>query len=644
MLSRSVIARFAISLFAALAILPLAHAADDADEIFAELREAAKKDNASKAAELANRLKDYAIPSYVEYFRLKPAIGTVSASEINSFLSRYAGSAIADRLRNDWLLELGRKRNWLAFDRQYPQFVLKDDLQLKCYALMSAATKGQNVADEARELLTMPKKYGEGCEALVVALAKNKQFSADDVWAQIRLAGEAGKGSLAENLASAVNAPEKQIARSVDLPLLTLARGPQSSRATHETFIIALGRLARKNHEQAAEFVLKHAVEKLSTQEQALAWAHIALPAAMNLAPEAINYWRKSEGAPLSIEGHEWKVRTALRTGDWKMVKESIQAMPPSLQKDPAWVYWLGRALVAEGYKSEANRLFQSISDYYHFYGQLALEELGHKITVPPPPSPATAEEIAPMAANQGFARALKLLDMDMRIEGLREWNWELRRMSEREMLAAAEFARQNNVLDRMVYSSERTKNEVDFSQRFPSPHRNLMAAATQQLGLDMAWTYGLIRQESRFVKNAKSSAGASGLMQLMPATARYVAKKIGMNDFSQANVNDPKTNIALGTNYLKMVLNDLDGSQAMATAAYNAGPKRPRSWRSTLPRAVEGAIFAETIPFTETRGYVKNVMSNASYYAAMFENRQQSLKARLGTVSPQTYVATALP
>jgi soluble lytic murein transglycosylase len=160
---------------------------------------------------------------------------------------------------------------------------------------------------------------------------------------------------------------------------------------------------------------------------------------------------------------------------------------------------------------------------------------------------------------------------------------------------------------------------------------------------MDMAWVYGLIRQESRFVMHAKSHVGASGLMQLMPATARFVAKKIGMNDFDHGQVNQIDTNIQLGTNYLNMVLNDLDGSQALATAAYNAGPGRPRAWRSTLPRVVEGAIFAETIPFSETRGYVKNVLSNATYYAALFDGKPQSLKARLGTVAPKGMVQSEL-
>ena len=216
--------------------------------------------------------------------------------------------------------------------------------------------------------------------------------------------------------------------------------------------------------------------------------------------------------------------------------------------------------------------------------------------------------------------------------------------MNERQHLAAAEFARRSEVLDRMVNTSDRTKIEVDFTQRFPSPYRDIMRTATQRLGLEMAWVYGLIRQESRFIMDARSHVGASGLMQLMPATARHVAKKIGMSDYSHSQVNEIETNILLGTSYLNMVLNDLDGSQTLATAAYNAGPGRPRAWRSTLTRPVEGAIFAESIPFSETRDYVKKVLSNATYYAAMFESKPQSLKDRLGSVTPTAFVATDLP
>jgi soluble lytic murein transglycosylase len=629
-------------------LLPAAHAQKPAaksadDDAFLALRDAAQRDDAVKAIDLASRLADYPIPSYVDYYRLKPRVKDMPVAEIHSFLTRYNGTAIADRLRNDWLLELGKAGDWATFDEQYPQFELNDDMQLKCYALMSKAGKGQNVAEQARVLLVSPKDYGDACPALITALVQNAQFNADDLWSQIRLAAEFNNVKLVRQGAALADAPENLVAQAIDKPARVLADGAGTNRAAHELFIIALGRLAKISPGQAAN-ALVNAISQLTPQEQTLGWAQIALQASLVVAPDAVDYWRKATGAPLSAEGYQWKVRAALRAGDWKLVRSAIDAMPPALRSDPAWIYWLARALKEQGEAEQAERLFQSITNQTNFYGQLALEELGHKITIPQQASPPGRDDIAVMAKNTGFYRAFKFFELNLRFEGTREWNWQLRKMNERQLLAAAEFARQSNVLDRMVHTSDRTRTEVDFTQRFPAPYNDIMHATTQSLGLDKAWVYGLIRQESRFVMTARSQAGASGLMQLMPATARYVARKIGMNDFKPGKIEDINTNIVLGANYLNMVLNDLDGSQALATAAYNAGPGRPREWRATLTRMVEGAIFAESIPFTETRGYVKNVLSNATYYAALFENKPQSLKARLGTIAPKGFVPTDLP
>jgi len=638
-----------ISVLAASVLLsPVAHAAAPAfvsdEDVFKALREAGLRDDAVNAEKFAARLPGYSIPSYVDYYRLRPRLRVASAAEVRDFLQRYAGSAIADRLRNDWLLELGNRREWAAFDEQYPLFVVADDLQLKCYALMSRAIKGQNVAEDARTLLTSPKDYGNPCSTLIAVLAQNGQFTSADVWAQMRLAGETGATQSAKRLAPLVGVTEKAIEQAIEKPALIVTKGPERDPASHQLFIIALGRSAKSGAELAVH-ALNRAAENLSPAERALGWAQIALQSSYKLAPETLrDYWSRAADAPLSTEGHEWKVRMALRAGDWKKVKAGIEAMPPSIRVNSTWVYWMARALREEGRNDEATALFRSIAEGAHFYGQLALEELGQKISVPLAAQPISAAELAPIAANPGLRRALQFFRMNLRFEGVREWNWELRKMSDREILAAAEFARQNDLLDRMVNTSDRTKTELDFTQRFPSPFRDFMYRSTNALGLDMAWVYGLIRQESRFIQNARSHVGASGLMQLMPATANWVARKIGMTGFEQARVNDTDTNIQLGTNYLNMVLKDLDGSQAMATAAYNAGPGRPRAWRSTLTRSVEGAIFAETIPFNETRGYVKNVLSNATYYAALFESKPQSLKARLGTVAPKGYAATELP
>ena len=614
------------------------------DDVFLALRDAARREDGFSAADLANRLPDYAIPSYVDYYRLKSRLKDASDLEIRDYLRRYNGSAIGDRLRNDWLLLVGRKRDFATFDEQYPLFKIDDDTQLKCYALLSRAVKGEQVASAARVLLTSPKDYGEACSTLIATLAQAGQFSDNDLWAQVRLASETNQAMVVRRIGALTQASDKELVQAIEKAPLVIAQSTASTTTARQLFIVALGRVARTSPEQAAS-ALMNVESRFTPEEKALGWAQIALQASLKLMPEATSqYWSRADGVSLSSEGYQWRARMALRAGDWKRVRQAIDAMPAELRDDAAWVYWRARALKSAGERDEAQQLLTSIAQQTNFYGQLALEDLGQKITIPIAGAPLTSAEISRMASNAGLRRALKFYEMNLRFEAVREWNWELRSMSDREHLAAAEFARQNNILDRMVNTSDRTKSERDFTQRFPSPFRDAMVTSTSALGLDMAWVYGLIRQESRFIMNARSHVGASGLMQLMPATARYVANKIGMTDFTPGAVNDINTNIQLGTNYLNMVLRDLDGSQALATAAYNAGPGRPRTWRSSLTRTVEGAVFAETIPFAETRGYVKNVLSNATYYAALFDGQPQSLKARLGTVAPKGFTPTELP
>ena len=614
------------------------------DDVFLLLREASRQDDAAKANAYAARLPAYTIPGYVDYYRLKTRMRVASADEFRAFLNRYQGSAIADRLRNDWLLELGRARDWANFDQQLPLFVLNDDTQVKCYALLSRVAKGEKVADDARALLTSPGGYGDACSGLIAALAQSGQFGVDDLLAQLRLAGEANATGPARRVAELLGASDARAAQAVDFPALAMARGIGDTRADHEIYLVAVSRMARTSQNLAVIALNKNA-PRLTPQEQAIGWAGIAHAASLTLAPEAAEYWRKSAGAPLSQEKLQWKTRIAMRRADWKTVKATIEAMPPQLRSQPVWTYWLARALQAElGQHEAAMAMYARIADQTHFYGQLALEEMGQKISIPAPGATLTPEEIAPMASNPGLRRALKFFSMRLRFEGTREWNWELRKFSERELLAAAEFARRNDILDRMVNTSDRTRTQFDYTQRFPSPHFEILTPTTRELGLDPAWVYGLIRQESRFIMDAQSSVGASGLMQVMPATGAYVARKIGLGDYVKGKLTDLRTNLVLGANYMSMVLANADGSQTLATAAYNAGPGRMRNWRGTLNQPMEGAIFAESIPYTETRTYVKNVMANATNYAALFENKPQSLKGRLGTVAPRAAPAGDMP
>lgn len=603
------------------------------DTLFLALREAARKQDAPAAERLAALLADYPAPSYVAYYRLKSRLEEASDAEIRQFIARYKGSAIADRLRNDWLLLLGKKGEWALFDEEYPKFELKDDFQLKCYDLISRALKGEDVAEKARALLDVPKKNSAACRELIAVLGQTGQFTPEDMWFQAQTALQGSTAATVKRLAVLAGASPEAAARALEKPALAVAEGPGEEMVSRQLFMLALGQLAKKHHEQAAGR-LAAVEEGLSLPERQAAWAQVALPAALLLSPDALDYWKKADGARLSGYAHQWRARTALRLYDWEALLRWIDEMPEGIKGDAAWVYWKGRALAAAGDEAAARRAFEEIAGQYHFYGQLATEELGGETVVPAIAVPSRAD-VAKMAKNPGFLLALKFFSLNMRFEGGREWNWQLRGMNDKELLAAAEFARQQGALDRMVNTSDRTKERFNFEQRFPMPFRESVAAAAGEAELPMAWVYGLIRQESRFVMNARSQVGASGLMQLMPATARLVAKKIGLTDYSPAEINGMETNLLLGTSYLRMLMDQLDEAEVLATAGYNAGPGRPRTWRSRLLQTVEGAVFAETIPFAETRDYVKKVMSNAVYYAALETGRAQSLKKRLGMVSP---------
>ncbi|RYY92691.1 MAG: lytic transglycosylase domain-containing protein, partial [Comamonadaceae bacterium] len=278
------------------------------------------------------------------------------------------------------------------------------------------------------------------------------------------------------------------------------------------------------------------------------------------------------------------------------------------------------------------------------FYEMLALEELGQKVTVPPRPAPLTAEEKDTARQNPSLNRGLYAIALGLRSEGVREWNYGTNLakpggLADRELLAAAQYACEREVWDRCTNTSDRTKGEIDIDQRYPLPFRDEVVRRSREINLDPAYVYGLIRQESRFVMNAQSSVGAAGLMQVMPATARWTARKLGLVGFRPEQLTDRDTNIAIGTGYLKLVLDDFGGSMPLAAAAYNAGPGRPRNWRNGP--VMDAAAWAENVPFGETRDYVNKVLANTPLYSAILTGQPQSLKARLGTIGPRE---TALP
>ncbi len=665
--------RFCTAVFALVAGLLLAaqaqaqdsgRALGAGDRAFLDAREAFRLNDRERLAAHAARLDGHPLASYAEFWqivlRLRGGDAERADADAAAFIERHRGTYIADRLRMEWLLSLGARRQFADYEREAAQQIwTHDEQQVRCYRMLARYLRNEGrriaeLADEARQtLLTTREAGGDGCMALTETLLADGRL---DPWERIRELVEKNQLATAKRLAAlAPGVDARQVAQAIDRPAAWLALHERRlTGAQREIALIALARLARDDPAQAATHANALHLH-LTPQQRGIVWGRIGHMAAVKLMPEAVPWYRRggtwvgtAPNTARADEVLEWQVRAALRGDsrgpDWSMVREAIERMPADLQRDPAWIYWRARALGADRREAEAQSLLRSLAGGHHFYARLAAEELGEPLALPSAAAAPAEEEVARFAANEGIARALKLIELGLRGDGNREWNWQTRGMDDRQLLALAEFARRQGVLDRMISTAERTREQHDFALRFPAPHRDELAPQARAAGLDETWIYGLIRQESRFIADARSSAGALGLMQLMPATARYVARRVGMSDFRPARITDLDVNLRLGTHYLRFVLDDLDGQPVLATAAYNAGPSRPRAWRATLQRPVEGAIFAETIPFNETRDYVKKVMANAVVYAAVFGDKGQSLKARLGTVTPKAAGSTDLP
>ncbi len=255
-------------------------------------------------------------------------------------------------------------------------------------------------------------------------------------------------------------------------------------------------------------------------------------------------------------------------------------------------------------------------------------------MTLPMPPTAApapSASALAAVGAKAGAKRTVKLAGLGMRLESLREWTYVVRGLDDQGLLVAAEYARRQHLYDRAINTAERTTARHDFGLRYLMPYREQFTAAAREHAADEAVLLGIARQESRFSADVVSSAGAVGLMQLMPPTARWVARKLGSDDYRPSQVGDVVTNTRFGAFYYQYWLDRLDGLPALAAAAYNAGPGRARAWSRGV--SLEGAIWVETIPFNETRDYVKKVLANTMYYARALGQPYVALSRRLGTV-----------
>jgi soluble lytic murein transglycosylase len=613
--------------------------ADSSQDSFVAARDAYKAKNEAVLANAYARLQleGYSLVPYVDYWRFLLRFEDASNTEVRDFLDRYAELPFSDRVRAEWLKKLGKRQEWQTFFEEYPRLT-SEDVAVSCYALTGRAMQGDEGAlAQAMPLWLTATDQPANCDALYDRMAKGGVLAADDIWARVRLALEQGKISVAKSALQRLPQFDAASLKLLDKAYENSQRVLEKklfsakTRLGRELNLYALGQVARSQPELALD-LWQGMKASYSPEQQRYLWARMALHAARRHDPRALDWFGDAEDTPLDKEQMAWKARAALRDRQWDALLKTITSMPSDIQEEPAWRYWQGRALKEKGQTVAANALLLPLSRDRTYYGLLAEEELGDVIGAPPNSYKASEEQVRAVEGLPGIQRALELFRLDMRWEARNEWIWATRSFDDTQLIAAAELAFRQEQYDVAINTADKTALTHDFALRYPTPYRDKMRTYARENGLDEAWVYGLIRQESRFISYAKSGVGASGLMQVMPATAKWIAKRIGLSDYQQGMINQVDTNIQFGTHYLRYTLDQAGGQAVVATAAYNAGPSRARRWIAAKP--MEGAIYAETIPFSETRNYVQKVTGNAYFYAHQLGTKVQTLKQRLGLIT----------
>lgn len=604
--------------------------------------------------------EDFALTPYVTYWSLFAQLsqGTQNVRALNSdiekFIAANPSTPYTEQLQRDHLRALGRQAIWSAFNANEKKY-LGEDSEISCHRLQYRLLNDDRnthpvVMSQIKAMWVSAKPTAEACDPLYSRLISTKQLSQDAIWQRTRTLFENGQLSDARQSATfAANLPQRFEALSAEAnldPKRFLDRqqlsANEANRATTELAIFAVTRLARNSAKTAAEWLSKN--EKRFNREDAqYAWAQVGHWGALQLEADALAWFDRAGEAKLTDTQAAWRVRAALRDtasnpDSWRTVRTTITSMSEEEQRDSTWRYWLARSLSVstEAKDAQAARVLrESLAREKNFYGVLAAEELGQPIVPNFQAHIPTEVELADVAKRGGIQRAFMLYQLaeikpELRNEALREWQFVIRNMSDEALLAASALALKQDLPDRAINTAERTQTLHDFSQRYPLPYRTQLQQQAKQNNLDEAWVFGLIRQESRFITDARSRVGAQGLMQLMPPTAMWVAKQTGMKNFVLSNVADVQTNLALGSYYLRHVFDDL-GHTVLATAGYNAGPGRARRWRGETP--LEGAIYAESIPFNETRDYVKKVMVNKWFYSHRIYGKAPKLSTLMGLI-----------
>jgi soluble lytic murein transglycosylase len=582
--------------------------------------------------QLSAALKDYPLYPYLDYERLSGELGKASPARVRKFLQAYKDTPLAERLRRQWLDRLAEDKRWDTYLQFYVPSDRKDARCEQLHALIATGHASQAYA-QVPDLWLHGRSMPKECDPVFAAWRAAGKLTPELTWRRIALAFQSNESRLVTYLKRFLHGADQGFADlwlKVHREPQLLEHSPDLLGRQHPWRIAALEDglkgLARqdpdgalgawkglKGHfafsEEQSDRITRGLVLQLARQEPAKAMGYLESIAA----PDADD-----------PKFGETRIRTALELENWDKALEWIDALGPEGRTSECWRYWRARALEQLGREKEAEPIYRALSAERSYYGFLAADRLGLAYQLDDVPVSVSATAAADVRNKPSILRAHELLTLDRLTDARREWNWATAHMSAEELQAAAKLAQSWGWNDRAIFTLARAGYWDDLALRFPLEHRRLVEEQAHKTGLDPAWVYAVVRQESAFVRDARSGAGALGLMQLMPETAKHLARKLGEHPPAKQALLDPRTNIRLGSRYLSRVLGELGDNPVLATAAYNAGPGRVRSW---LPEtALDADLWVEMIPFQETRRYVQHVLA----YTVIYEQRLGATPTRL--------------
>jgi soluble lytic murein transglycosylase len=603
--------------------------------------EALKAGQTARFKTLYARLDGYILRGYLEYESIKNRVSTIPDAELRRFLAENSQAQFSDTIRNQWLHALAKRGDWKTFLNEYQD--IEDDPELQCLRLSRLLKTSEEQAilmTEVEKLWLTGKQLPRACDSVFDAWKKAGHMTSDKVWARIGLAMESRNLRLAGDLAQYLDPSERVWVRRWQAmyrdPVRELHHITYPVETPVARMIVKHGvvRLAYRDPEEAmVQWDQLKSKYQLFGEDDNYVLRYIGILAAQDQLPQALTWLSAVSADPGDMSLHLWRVKTALRAGQWEMAKRFIAGLSEEQRQDSQWRYWTARILESTGNKDEARRLYETLARDRSYYGFLAADRIGKDYSMQHVSTDATPEEVSAMLARPGIQMAQELYLMGQVTESRRQWNWTTRRLNNRDLAVAAVIARQWGWHDRAILTVARSDQQDDLELRFPLLYRDTIEANASEVGIDPSWVYGVVRQESAFVVDARSQSGALGLMQLMPSTGRLTGRKLNMPIHSNRALLNIENNLRLGVSYLKEVLGRNNGNQVLATASYNAGPNRVNSW---LPdKTLDADIWVETIPFGETRDYVKNVMSYTTVYDHRLGSRPARLQDRMQSVYP---------